>query len=195
MQKAYGFPSTPSSPLNSCSGSTHWAGCFAELPKEHKRLPNKKKIVWMLLVFSHFFVPTMQLCPPGRSVLRPNTECYFPIPSPQSGPDDSPAPALQTPTAHTLPSQDRAQPTLPDPHRRHNLHPAEPHAQATAGEKQGVKPALMTAAIPAGAGFPLHQGEGAPGGFTRNWQILHILCSLGQIPEDFAEDSHEEARP
>lgn len=26
------------------------------------------------------------------------------------------------------------------------------------------------------------------------WQILHILCRLGQIPEDFAEDSHEEAR-
>lgn len=56
---------------------THWAGCFAEL---HKRLPNKKKIVWMLLVFSHFFVPTMQLCPLGRSVLRLNTECYFPHP-------------------------------------------------------------------------------------------------------------------
>lgn len=93
----------------------------------------------MLLVFSHFFVPTMQLCPPGRSVLRPNTECYFPIPSPRSGPDDSPAPALQTPTAHTLPSRDRAQPTLPDPRRRHNLHPAEPHAQATAGEKQGAQ--------------------------------------------------------
>lgn len=26
------------------------------------------------------------------------------------------------------------------------------------------------------------------------WQILHILWRLGQIPEDFAEDSHEEAR-
>lgn len=26
-------------------------------------------------------------------------------------------------------------------------------------------------------------------------EILHILCCLGQIPEDFAEDSHEEARP
>lgn len=34
----------------------------------------------MLLVFSHFFVPTMQLCPLGRSVLRLNTECYFPHP-------------------------------------------------------------------------------------------------------------------
>lgn len=57
---------------NSVSGSACWSG---QSFTKQKGCPNKKKIVWMLLVFSLFFVPTMQLCPPGMSVCGPNTVC------------------------------------------------------------------------------------------------------------------------
>lgn len=122
----------------------------------------------MLLVFSHFFVPTMQLCPVGSSVLRLNTEVIFPIPWPCSSPDTalpwlcrdtrSPTPGQgspgQGPAYHCqTPTGGRTCPQQSPMHRQWE------------GEN-GFKPALMTAAIPAGAGFPLHQGEGAPGGFT-----------------------------
>lgn len=48
----------------------------------------------MLLVFSHFFVPTMHLCPLGRSMLRLNTECSLPHPVPTERPRCTALPRL-----------------------------------------------------------------------------------------------------
>lgn len=124
----------------------------------------------MLLVFSHFVVPTMQLCPLGRSTLRLKTECYFAHPMPTEQPGCMALPRLR---------RDTRSPALLQPGTGPIEH-CQTHTQQSqrTGDRRGnhrAQPAQMTAAIPAGTGFPLHQGEGAPGEFTTVFSMKHPI--------------------
>lgn len=133
----------------------------------------------MLLVFSHFFVPTMQLCPLGRSMLRPNRECYFPHPIPMERPRCTVLPWLcrDTHSPHPAAAWDRALPHHHQtPNRRQNLHPTEPQAQVTGGGKQGDQTSTDDSNKPSRDWI---SSASAPRGGS-SWEVHH--CFLHETP-------------
>lgn len=91
----------------------------------------------MLLVFPHFVIPTMRLCPLGRSVLRLNTECYFAHPMPTEQPGRTALPRLcRAAAAHPCCSPRQG----PSPHCRSRTQ----QSQGT-GDRRGTSPSSASA--------------------------------------------------